>query len=92
MVDDTLRMQYLILGSLLLFGFLSTKLISFLKNRKNNVALWCTIFEYISMGLVNLDMYKEPETKIEKKARRDGENDDLPDFIDPKSLPKSDKY
>lgn len=90
-MDDTLYLQYIILGSLLLFGFLSAKLVSFLKKRKNNVALWCTIFEYISMGLVNLDMYKEPETRIEKKARRDGENDPPLDFIDPKSLPKSER-
>jgi len=90
-MDDSLHLQYIILGSLLLFGLLSAKLVSFLKKRKNFVALWATIFEGISMGLVNLDMYKEPETRIEKKARRDGENDPPVDVIDPKSLPKSDK-
>ncbi|NKB32893.1 MAG: hypothetical protein GKR91_07325 [Pseudomonadales bacterium] len=91
-MDDSLQLQYMILGSLLLFGLLSAKLVSFLKKRKNNVALWCTIFEYVSMGLVNLDMYKEPETRIEKKVKRDGENDPPIDVIDPKSLPKFDKY
>jgi len=91
-MDDSLRLQFIILGSVLLFGLLSAKLISLLKNRSNNVAFWCTVFEYISMGLVNLDMYKEPETRIEKKAKRDGENDPSFDFIDPNSLPKPDEH
>ena len=91
-MEDSLRMQYLILGGLLLFIILSAKLVSFLKKRQNNVALWCTVFEYISMGAVNLDMYKEPETRIEKKAKRDGENDPPIDFVDPDSLPSPDEY
>ncbi len=91
-MDDSLGWQYIILGSLLLFGLLSAKLVAFLKKSKNNVALWATVFEGISMGLINLDLYKEPETRIEKKARRDGEHDPPLDFIDPESLPKSDEY
>lgn len=90
-MDDSLRMQYLILGILLLFGLLSTKLVSFLKKRKNNTPLWATLFEGITMGLVNLDLYKEPETRIEKKAKRDGENKPPVEFIDPESLPEPDK-
>ena len=91
-MDDTLHMQYLILGGLLLFGFLSAKLISVLKRRKNNVPLWSTVFEGITMGLVNLDMYKEPEARIEKRAKRDGKNDPAKDLIDQNTLSKSDKY
>ena len=87
-MNDTLLLQYLLIGSLLVFVLLSVKLVSFLKKRKNNVALWATVFEGISMGLANLELYKEPETRIERKARRDGK-DELPnDFIDPQSLPK----
>ena len=89
-MDDLLQMQYIIIGSLVMFTLLSARFVAFLKKRKNNVALWATVFEGISMGLVNLDMYKEPETRIEKKARRDGK-DELPgDFIDPDSLVETD--
>ena len=91
-MDDALGLQYSIIGGLLIFALLSAKLVAFLKKRKNNVVLWATIFEGISMGLVNLDLHKEPETRIEKKARRDGK-DTLPnDFIDTASLPESNEH
>ncbi|MBQ14466.1 MAG: hypothetical protein QGG67_19585 [Gammaproteobacteria bacterium] len=90
-MDESLLMQYMVIGSLLLFSLLAAKLVSFLKRRKNNVILWATIFEGISMGLVNLDMYKEPETRIEKKARRDGKDELTDGLIDLESLPKSEK-
>jgi|TARA_B100000959_G_scaffold239199_1_gene259679 hypothetical protein len=91
LMDESLLMQYMVIGSLLLFSLLAAKLVSFLKRRKNNVILWATIFEGISMGLVNLDMYKEPETRIEKKARRDGKDELTDGLIDLESLPKSEK-
>lgn len=90
-MGDLLLMQYLIFGSLILFSLLSVKLIKFLKKRKNNVPLWATVFEGMTMGLVDLGMYKEPETSIEKKARRDGRDNSPPKFIDPSSLLKSER-
>lgn len=85
-MDRMFLLQYLSLGSLLLFSLLSVKMIRFLKKRKNNVPLWATVFEGMTMGLVNLDLLKEPETRIEKKSRRDGK-DELPEV--PLVLPDS---
>lgn len=85
-MDRMLLLQYLALGSLLLFSLLSIKLIRFLKKRKNNVPLWATVFEGMTMGLVNLDLLKAPETRIEKKSRKDGK-EELPEI--PIDLPIS---
>lgn len=85
-MNDSLIMQYLIICCLVLFAFLATKLISSLKKRKNNVPLWSTIFEGITMGLVNLDAHKSRDTKIERKAKRDGKEELSNNFIDPESV------
>ena len=90
-MNDSLKMQYLIIFFLVLFAFLATKLISSLKKRKNNVPLWSTIFEGITMGLVNLDAQKNPDTKIERKAKKSGKEEFFSDFIDPESIPASEK-
>jgi hypothetical protein len=90
-LDDSLRMQYLIIGSLVLFIFLAIKLVSFLKKRKNNVPLWSSIFEGVTMGLVNLDEHKNSDTKIERKAKRGGKEELSNNFIDPDSIPAPEK-
>jgi len=90
-LNDSLKMQYLIICCLILFTVLATKLISALKKRKNNVPLWSTIFEGITMGLVNLDAHKNPATKIERKAKRDGKIELSNDFIDPESITPGEK-
>jgi hypothetical protein len=90
-LNDSLRMQYLIIGSLVLFIFLSIKLVSFLKKRKNNVPLWSSIFEGVTMGLVNLDEHKNSDTKIERKAKRDGKEELSNNVIDPDSIPAPEK-
>lgn len=90
-MNDSLKMQYLIIFSLVLFAFLATKLISSLKRRKNNVPLWSTIFEGVTMGLVNLDAHKNSDTKIERKAKRDGKEEPSNNFIDPESIPAREK-
>jgi hypothetical protein len=90
-LNDSLIMQYFIIGSLVLFIFLATILISFLKKQKNNVPLWSSIFEGVTMGLVNLDEHKNPDTKIERKAKRDGKEELSNNFIDPESIPAREK-
>jgi hypothetical protein len=84
-------MQYLIIGGLVLFIFLAAKVISSVKKRKNNVPLWSSVFEGITMGLVNLDEHKNSDTKIERKAKRDGKEELSHDFIDPDSISASEK-
>jgi hypothetical protein len=79
-------MQYLIIGGLVLIIFLGAKVISSLKKRKNNVPLWSSVFEGITMGLVNLDEHKNSDTKIERKAKRDGKEELSQDFLDPDSI------
>jgi hypothetical protein len=38
------------------------------------------------MGLVNLDAHKSRDTKIERKAKRDGKEELSNNFIDPESV------
>lgn len=90
-MNDSLKMEYLIVCSLVLFTFLATKLIRSLKKRKNNVPLWSSVFEGITMGLVNLDAHKNPDTKIERKAKRDGKEELSNNFIDPESITTPEK-
>ena len=75
----------------MLFIFLAAKVISSVKKRKNNVPLWSSVFEGITMGLVNLDEHKNSDTKIERKAKRDGKEELPHDFIDPNSISASEK-
>ena len=44
------------------------------------------------MGLVNLDEYKNSDTKIERKAKRDGKEELSNNFIDPDSIPAPEKH
>jgi len=39
------------------------------------------------MGLVNLDEHKNSDTKIDRKAKRDGKEELPNNFIDPESMP-----
>ncbi|MBL4580375.1 MAG: hypothetical protein JKY29_01040 [Gammaproteobacteria bacterium] len=77
----------LVIESLVLFIFLATKLISFLKKQENNAPLWSSVFEGVTMGLVNLDEHKNSDTKIDRKAKRDGKEELPNNFIDPESMP-----
>ena len=43
------------------------------------------------MGLVNLDAHKNPNTRIERKAKRDGKIELSNDFIDPESITPGEK-
>jgi hypothetical protein len=71
--------EYLLLG--IVFGFfivvwLAIKLITYLRSKRHNRELWGTIFEGATHKLINLDVIKEPEVFIEKRAKQSGQGDD----------------
>ncbi len=83
-MDINLVLQASVVSGLILFIWLSTKLIAWLKTRKNNVPLWADVFEGLTHGLVRMDDYiKEPEFYIERKTRRDGKEIDPEKIINP---------
>ena len=90
-MNDSLIMTNFIIGDLVFFIFFATRLISFLKKQKINIPLWSSIFEGITMGLVNLDEHKNSDTRIERKAKRDGKEELSNNFIDLESIPAREK-
>ena len=79
-MSEDLLLQYSFLGGLLIFVWVSVKLVAWLETRNNNVPLWTTVFEGLTQGAISLDHLKEPEIHIEKRSRRqsdDYENKEL---------------
>jgi hypothetical protein len=70
------NLQLIIIGTLVVFCWLTIKLVRYLKRQKINSELWCTIFEGLTQGALRLDHLKNPGTVIEKKMRRDGKDKD----------------
>lgn len=58
--------------------WLGYRLILLLRRRRTNVELWATVFEGLMQKTVNLNPVKEPEVFIEKKAEKNGQNDEEP--------------
>lgn len=75
-MDDTANLQVLVLGGMVLFGWVVAWLVRYNKSRRINTELWCTVFEGLTQGAIRLDDLKAPETVIEKKIRRDGKDKD----------------
>ena len=75
-MDSDVFLQLGIVFGAFIIIWLCAKLITYLKNRDNNTELWGTIFEGLTHKAVNLDAIKEPETLIEKKAEKDGQDKD----------------
>lgn len=75
-MDDTANLQLLVLGGMLLFGWIVARLVRYNKSRRINTELWCTVFEGLTQGAIRLDDLKAPESVIEKKIRRDGKDKD----------------
>jgi len=56
--------------------WLAYRLVLVLRRKRTNVELWGTVFEGLMQKTVNLDPVKQPEVFIEKKAKKDGQDDD----------------
>ncbi|MFK8018453.1 MAG: hypothetical protein AB8B86_01675 [Pseudomonadales bacterium] len=56
--------------------WLGYRLVLLLRRKRTNVELWATVFEGLMQKTVNLDPVKEPEIFIEKKAKKDGQDDE----------------
>lgn len=67
-----------VIVGVVLFGWLMVRLVTWIKTRKINTELWCTVFEGLTQGAIRLDDLKQPETVIEKKMKRDGRDKDTP--------------
>lgn len=64
------------LGIIFIFVLSMTKLIRYIKTRRVNTELWCTIFEGFTQGAIRLDHLKNPESVIEVKIKRNGREKD----------------
>lgn len=73
---DNATMQLAIIAGVVIFGWAMFSLVAWIKTKKINTELWCTVFEGLTQGAVRLDHLKNPETVIEKKLRRDGRDKD----------------
>lgn len=56
--------------------WLGYRLVLILRSKRTNIELWATVIEGLMQKTVNLDPVKEPEVFIEKKARKDGQDDE----------------
>jgi hypothetical protein len=75
-ISTDLQIIVITLAAIVVFVLLMTRLVRFIKTKRINTELWCTIFEGFTQGAVRLDHLKNPETVIEKKIRRDGRDKD----------------
>jgi hypothetical protein len=73
-------LQLLVLGTMFIFCWSMVRLVRYIKTKRVNPELWCTVFEGLTQGAVRLDDLKAPEEVIEKKVRRDGKDKDPYDF------------
>jgi hypothetical protein len=70
------HLQLLVIITVVLFGWGVYRLVKWLKTRQINTELWCTVFEGLTQGAIRLDHLKNPQTQIEKKVKRDGQDKD----------------
>lgn len=74
--------RYFIEASLVGFVFitiwLTIHIVSYYKRNQANKELWATIFEGMTNKLADLSPLKLPDTYIEKKAQRDGQDKNKP--------------
>lgn len=68
------NLQLLLIGGMVVFGLLMVRLVCYIKTKRINTELWCTVFEGLTQGAIRLDDLKAPESVIEKKIRRDGKD------------------
>jgi hypothetical protein len=79
---ETVNLQIAIITGVVVFTWLMVRLVAWIKTKKINTELWCTVFEGLTQGAVRLDHLKNPEAVIEKKIRKDGRDKDS---LDPKN-------
>jgi hypothetical protein len=70
------NLQIAVIAVVVVFIWLIIRLVAWIKTKKINTELWCTVFEGLTQGAVRLDHLKNPETVIEKKIRKDGRDKD----------------
>ena len=77
------NLQFAIIAGVIVFTWFMVRLVRWIKTKKINTELWCTVFEGLTQGAVRLDHLKNPEAVIEKKLRRDGRDKDSLDPAEP---------
>lgn len=82
-MNSEVNLQIAIIAGVIIFAWLTGKLVAWIKTKKINTELWCTVFEGLTQGAIRLDHLKNPESVIEKKIRKDGRDKDSLDSIDP---------
>ena len=75
------NVQFMIIAGVALFGWLMVRLVAWIKTKRINTELWCTVFEGLTQGAIRLDHLKNPETVIEKKIKKDGRDKDTLDPV-----------
>ena len=59
-----------------ILAWVGSAYIRYLRKSRHNTELWGTIFEGVTNKLINLDAIKQPEVFIEKKGKRNGQDND----------------
>ncbi|SMF33938.1 hypothetical protein SAMN02745866_02148 [Alteromonadaceae bacterium Bs31] len=65
-----------LLGFVFIAIWLAVHIVSYYKRNQANKELWATIFEGMTNKLVDLSPLKLPDSYIEKKAQKDGQDKD----------------
>lgn len=76
-MDNSANLQVMVVAGVVIFCWAVAKLVAWIKTKKINTELWCTVFEGLTQGAIRLDHLKNPETRIEKKTKRDGRDKDF---------------
>ena len=75
-MTDAANLEIAIIAGVVGFAWVMVRLVAWIKTKKINTELWCTVFEGLTQGAVRLDHLKNPEAVIEKKIRKDGRDKD----------------
>ena len=75
-MDIAIVVQLGIVLSGFLTLYLAAKWLAYLKRKNTNTELWATVFEGLTQNAIPQEPLKEPKTFIEKKAKRNGQDND----------------
>lgn len=80
-MDISVWLQLALVFGAIFTLMLAVKVVLYFKKKNTNTEMWGTIFEGLTVNTIPQGPLKEPMVFIEKKAKRDGQDDDPPALV-----------
>lgn len=77
-MGNTVWIQLAVVFGSIITLMLAVKVVLYFKKKNTNTEMWGTIFEGLTVNTIPQGPLKEPKVFIEKKAKRNGQDNDLP--------------